>query len=105
MVSIYYAAIHMCICGVVSLGWIIPVYSWRVNELEKCYTKWCYYIATAGCREPTPPSRGSIENFQNAAEGATITYSCSQGSQMSAVCTNTTWRPDPATLQCREPGE
>ena len=52
-------------------------------------------------------SRGSIDNFQSAAEGATITYSCSPGlvprSQMSAVCTNMTWRPDPATLQCREP--
>ena len=61
----------------------------------------------AGCREPTPPSRGSIDNFQSAAEGATITYSCSPGlvprTQMSAVCTNMAWRPDPATLQCREP--
>ena len=62
---------------------------------------------TAGCGEPIPPSRGSIDNFQSAAEGATITYSCSPGlvprSQMSAVCTNMAWRPDPATLQCMEP--
>ena len=67
------------------------------------------YNTTAGCGEPIPPSRGSIDNFQSAAEGATITYSCSPGlvprSQMSAVCTNMTWRPDPATLQCMEPGE
>ena len=67
------------------------------------------YNTTAGCGEPTPPSRGSIENFQSAAEGATITYSCSPGlvprTQMSAVCTNMTWRPDPATLQCSVPGE
>ena len=66
-------------------------------------------IISAGCREPTPPSRGSINNFQSAAEGATITYSCSPGlvprTQMSAVCTNMAWRPDPATLQCREPGK
>ena len=59
--------------------------------------------------KPIPPSRGSIADFQSAAEGANITYSCSPGlvprTQMSAVCTNVTWRPDPATLQCREPGE
>ena len=63
----------------------------------------------AGCGEPIPPSRGSIDNFQSAAEGATITYSCSPGLvpgiRMSAVCTNMTWRPDPATLYCKEPGE
>ena len=62
---------------------------------------------TVGCMQPTPPSRGSIDNFQSAAEGATITYSCSPGlvprTQMSAVCTNMIWRPDPATLQCEEP--
>ena len=62
---------------------------------------------TAGCGEPIPPSRGSIDNFQSAADGATITYHCSPGlvprTQMSAVCTNMIWRPDPATLQCREP--
>ena len=64
---------------------------------------------TAGCGDPISPSRGSIDNFQSAAEGATVTYSCSPGlvprTQMSAVCTNMTWRPDTATLQCREPGE
>ena len=68
-----------------------------------------YLIILAGCGEPIPPSRGSIDNFQSAAEGSTITYSCSPGlvprTQMSAVCTNMTWRPDPASLECREPGE
>jgi len=47
-----------------------------------------------------------IEDFQSAAEGSTIAYSCSPGlvptAQMS-VCTGMTWRPDPATLECREP--
>ena len=66
-------------------------------------------VISAGCEEPTPPSRGSIDNFQSAAEGATIAYSCSPGlvprTQMSAVCTNMTWRPDHASLECREPGE
>ena len=68
-----------------------------------------YLVITAGCGEPIPPGNGSIYNFQSAAEGATITYNCSPGlvprSQMSAVCTNMAWRPDPATLECREPGE
>ena len=67
-----------------------------------------YLVISAGCGEPIPPGNGSIDNFQSAAEGANITYSCSlglvPGSQFSAVCTNMTWRPDPAT-QCREPGE
>ena len=76
----------------------------EVNQPGNCAI---LYNTTAGCREPIPPSRGSIENFQTAAEGATITYNCSPGlvpqTQMSAVCTNTAWRPDPATLECREP--
>ena len=76
----------------------------EVNQPGNCAI---LYNTTAGCMEPTPPSRGSIDNFQSAAEGSTITYSCSPGlvprSQMSAVCTNMTWRPDPVTLQCREP--
>ena len=67
-----------------------------------------YFIQHYSCIEPIPPSRGSTDNFQSAAEGATITYSCSPGlvprTQMSAVCTNMAWRPDPATLQCKEPG-
>ena len=67
------------------------------------------YNTAAGCMGAIPPSRGSIDNFQSAVEGATITYSCSQGlfpgTEMSAVCTNMTWKPDPATLQCKEPGE
>ena len=67
-----------------------------------------YHLNTAAdCVVPTPPGNGSIDNFQSAAEGANITYSCSPGfvprTQMSAVCMNMTWRPDPATLQCREP--
>ena len=66
-----------------------------------------YLVISAGCGEPTPPSRGFIDNFQSAAEGATITYSCSSGlvpgTQISAVCTNVTWKPDPSTLECREP--
>ena len=40
------------------------------------------------------------------AEGAIITYHCSPGlvpgTQMSGVCINMTWRPDPANLQCSE---
>ena len=63
----------------------------------------CY---PAGCEEPIPPSGVFIDGFQSAAEGSTVAYSCSPGlvptPQMS-VCTNMTWRPDPATLQCREP--
>jgi len=61
---------------------------------------------TAGCGEPIPPSGVFIENFQSAAEGSTITYSCSPGLVPTAqisVCTSLTWRPDPATLECREP--
>ena len=79
-------------------------YNKAVNQLGNCAI---LYNTTGGCMEPIPPSRGSIGNFQSAAEGATITYSCSPGlvprTQMSAVCTNMAWRPDPATLQCREP--
>ena len=80
------------------LGWILYYHYFIV-----CYL----YNTTAGCVEPTPSSRGSIDNFQSAAEGTTITYSCSPGlvprTRMSAVCINMTWRPDPATLECREP--
>ena len=61
----------------------------------------------AGCGDPNPPIRGFIEGFDSAVEGATIHYSCRPGlvprAQMRAACTNMSWSPDPATLECREP--
>ena len=95
------------ILSLVVQGFVWPTYV----HLQGCKSAWgnITQLLTAGCMEPIPPSRGSIDNFQSAAEGATITYSCSPGlvprTQMSAVCTNLIWRPDPATLQCREPCE
>jgi len=66
-----------------------------------------FFFHVAGCGEPNPPSSGLVENFQSAAQNATITYSCSPGlvprAQMRAVCTNMSWSPDPAALHCREP--
>ena len=64
----------------------------------------CY---AAGCMNPNPPIRGFIEGFDSAEENATLTYRCSPDLvprvQMSSVCTNMSWTPDPSTLECREP--
>jgi len=64
----------------------------------------CY---AAGCMNPNPPKRGVIEGFDSAEENATLTYRCSPDLvprvQMSSVCTNMSWSPDPSTLECREP--
>ena len=64
----------------------------------------CY---AAGCMNPNPPKRGFIEGFDSAEENATLTYHCSPDLvprvQMSSVCTNMSWTPDPSTLECREP--
>ena len=92
--------VHYEVCTYLELEGMGPEMSFST-----VYTQ--HYFTSAGCMELIPPSRGSIDNFQSAAEGATITYSCSSGlvprTQISAVCTNMAWRPDPATLQCREP--
>ena len=62
---------------------------------------------SGGCEEPVLLSESFIVTFQSAIEGATITYRCSPGllprEQMSSVCTNMSWKPDPATLECTEP--
>ena len=99
----------------VNVSFLVNYTRWTTAFIFSMYTIWSegytvvlgILVYTAGCGQPTPPSRGSIEDFQSAAEGATITYSCSPGlvprTQMSAVCMNMTWRPDPASLECREP--
>ena len=101
-----------CHCLVNCIWYICSCFiSWHMLYIiiRRWIMYYYYYNFTAGCGEPTPPSRGSIGNFQSAAEGATITYSCSPGlvprTRMSAVCMNMTWSPDPAILKCREPGE
>ena len=62
-------------------------------------------ILPANCSDPTPPTDGSIETYQNTTEGAEILFRCNPGfvpaGRMRAVCgADGRWNPDPATLVC-----
>ena len=63
---------------------------------------------SVSCGDPTPPSKGSIGDYESTAEGAKVNYQCDVGlipggEMMSTCLTNGTWSPDPAELQCVEP--
>ena len=77
------------------------------NGYKMAWLDTAFTSHAAGCGDPNPPIRGFIEGFDSAVEGATIHYSCRPGlvpvAQMRAACTNMSWNPDPATLECREP--
>ena len=60
---------------------------------------------TVNCSEPTPPTDGSTEPYQNTTEGAEIFFRCNSmfvpSTRMTATCTsNGMWTPDPADLTC-----
>ena len=61
------------------------------------------------CGDPTPPSNGSIGDYESTAEGTEVNYQCDDGfiprgrEMMSTCLENRTWSPDPAELECMEP--
>ena len=60
------------------------------------------------CGDPTPPSNGSIGDYESTVEGTEVNYQCDDGlipgGEMMTTClTNRTWSPDPAKLECVEP--
>ena len=63
---------------------------------------------SVSCGDPTPPSNGSIGDYENTAEGTEVIYQCDYGlipgGEMMTTClANGTWSPDPAELECVEP--
>ena len=63
---------------------------------------------SVSCGDPTPPSKGSIGDYESTAEGTEVNYQCDVGlipggEMMSTCLANGTWSPDPAELQCVEP--
>ena len=60
------------------------------------------------CGDPTPPSNGSIGDYESTEEGTEVNYQCDDGlipgGEMMTTClANGTWSPDPAELECVEP--
>ena len=59
------------------------------------------------CGDPTPPSNGSIGDYESTAEGTAVNYHCNDGlipgGEMVTTCqADGTWSPDPAELECVE---
>ena len=64
-----------------------------------------FFLSTVNCSDPTPPTDGSIDPYQNTTEGAVIHFRCSPGfvptGRMTAVCgADQRWNPDPAGHRC-----
>ena len=62
-------------------------------------------LPPVNCSDPTPPTYGFIDPYQNTTEGAEIFFRCNLGfvpaGTMRAVCgADGRWNPDPATLGC-----
>ena len=63
------------------------------------------FLPPANCSDPTPPIDGSIEPYQNTAEGTVIFFMCNPmfvpTERMTATCgCNGMWTPEPASLTC-----
>ncbi|CAI8024315.1 Sushi, von Willebrand factor type A, EGF and pentraxin domain-containing protein 1 [Geodia barretti] len=58
----------------------------------------------AGCRAPSSPVNGSIEEYRSTEEGAEIQFHCHDGytpnGWMSSQCLNSSWSPHPMDLVC-----
>ena len=64
-----------------------------------------YFFPTVNCSDPTFPTNGSIEAYQNTTEGAEIFFRCNPmfvpAGRMRAACTSDgRWNPDPAGHRC-----
>ena len=64
-----------------------------------------FTLPSASCGDLTPPSSGSIGDYESTAEGAEVNYQCDdgfipRGEMMSTCLANRTWSPDPAELEC-----
>ena len=61
-------------------------------------------LPPAGCRIPSPPVNGSIEEYRSTEEGADIQFHCHDGytpnEWMSSQCLNSSWSPQPMDLVC-----
>ena len=65
----------------------------------------CFFLPPVNCSDPTPPTDGSIDPYQNTTEGAEIFFRCNPmfvpSTRMTATCaSNSMWTPDPADLTC-----
>ena len=73
--------------------------------IPNCLIKNMLLPHPANCSDPTAPTNGSIEAYQNTTEGAEIFFMCNEGlvpaGRMTAVCgADGRWNPDPATTMC-----
>ena len=64
-----------------------------------------FFHPSVNYSDPTPPTDGSIDPYQNTTEGAEISFGCNPGfvpsARMTATCTsNGMWTPVPADLTC-----
>ena len=67
-----------------------------------------FTLPSASCGDPTPPSNGSIGDYESTAEGTEVNCQCDDGlipgGEMMTTClADRTWSPDPAELECVEP--
>ena len=67
-----------------------------------------FTLPSASCGDLTPPSNGSIGDYESTAEGTEVNYQCDDGlipgEEMMTTClANGTWSPYPAELECVEP--
>ena len=65
-------------------------------------------MPSVSCGDPTPPSNGSIGDYESTVESTEVNYQCDDGlvpgGEMMSIClANGTWIPDPAELECVEP--
>ena len=65
-------------------------------------------MPSVSCEDPTPPTNGSIADYESTAEGTEVNYQCDDGlipggEMMSTCLANGIWSPDPAELECVEP--
>ena len=64
-----------------------------------------YTLPPVNCSDPTAPTDGSIDPYQNTTEGAVIFFMCNSmfvpSTRMTATCTsNGMWSPDLDSLTC-----
>ena len=63
------------------------------------------FLLPVSCGDPTVPTNGSIDPYQNTTVGGQIVFRCDPGfdpdGDMTAVCAaNGSWTPDPGTTMC-----
>ena len=94
-----------CLCDIIYTHQIAACVYYTLEPLHLPACVSFFLLLPVNCSDPTLPTDGSIDPYQNTTEGSEIFFRCNSmfvpSTRMTATCTsNGMWTPHPASFTC-----